>query len=188
MRISDQVALQSVKRWFEKAVLGLNLCPFAARPYQAGALVFELSEAASDEHCLIDLYLNLHRLDCQPGIETIVLIFPNHLGRFNHYNQFLGLAEDLIEQEGWAGIYQIASFHPDYQFEGTEWRHRSNWTNRSPYPLLHLLRESSVSLAVEKYEDIDAVPERNINTLNQLSDQEMCTIFGTESGSRQKSN
>lgn len=188
MRISDQLAVQSVKRWFEKAVLGLNLCPFAARPYLADTLVFELSEATSDELCLIDLYLNLYRLDRQPDIETIVLIFPNHLGRFNHYNQFLGRAEDLIEEEGWAGIYQIASFHPDYQFEGTERQDRSNWTNRSPFPLLHLLREDSVSLVVENYKGIDSITQRNINTLKKLSELEMWTIFGREPSVKQKSN
>lgn len=180
MKISEQVAVQSVKRWFEKAVLGLNLCPFAARPYQSDAIVFELSHAHNDEHCLIDLYLNLYRLDRQPDIETIVLICPYHLIQFDHYNQFLALAENLIEQEGWAGIYQIASFHPDYRFEGSEQHDRANWTNRSPYPLLHVLRENSISLAVDAHENIDAIPDRNIKTLNYLSDDEMQTIFGKQ--------
>lgn len=180
MKVADKVAVHSVKRWFEKAVLGLNLCPFAARPYQSDAIEFELSHAQNDDHCLIDLYLNMYRLDQQPDIETIVLICPYHLTQFSHYNQFLSLAENLVEQEGWAGIYQIASFHPDYRFEGSEQHDRGNWTNRSPYPLLHLLREGSISLAVESYQNINAVPERNIKTLDNLNDDEMRTIFGKE--------
>lgn len=178
MNVADKIAVQSVIRWFEKAVLGLNLCPFAARPYRRDSIVFELSHASNDEHCLIDLYLNLYRLDQQPEIETIVLICPHHLIQFSHYNQFLSLAENLIDQEGWDGIYQIASFHPDYRFEGTKINDRANFTNRSPYPLLHLLREDSISLAVESYENIDAVPERNIETLQNLDSDEMRAIFG----------
>lgn len=178
MSFLDNIAVKSVIRWFEKAVLGLNLCPFAARPYQSNSIVFEISKANNDEHCLIDLYLNLQRLDQQADVETIVLICPYHLNCFEHYNQFLSLAENLLEREGWQGIYQIASFHPDYQFDGTAPEDRSNWTNRSPYPILHLLREASISRVANSGINIDAIPEQNISKLNELSDQQMKQIFG----------
>lgn len=178
MKLVDQVTLRSVRRWFKKSVLGLNLCPFAKRPYHANKILFELSRGKNDEQCLSDLYLNLLRLDRQPEIETILLICPYHLTEFSHFNQFLSLAENLLELERWDGIYQIASFHPDYRFEGSDPQDRANWTNRSPYPVLHLLREESISSAVDAYKNIDDIPEQNIKTLRNLSDEEMQVIFG----------
>jgi hypothetical protein len=181
MKVVDKIAVQSVVRWFEQAVLGLNLCPFASRPYEANAIEFEISLANNDEHCLIDLFLNLQRLDQEPDVETIVLIFPHHLVHFEDYNQFLSLADNLLENEGWEGTYQIASFHPDYQFEGTSAQDRANWTNRSPYPILHLLREASISRFSNSAAGRHDIPERNIQTLETLSDQNMKRIFHSSS-------
>lgn len=178
MSPADQIVVNSVRQWFEKAVLGLNLCPFAAHPYRQGAIQFELSHAKNDVDSLTDLYLNLNRLDQQPQIETLVLICADHLIKFSDYNQFLALAEALVEQEGWSGIYQVASFHPDYQFSGSDKHDRANWTNRSPYPLLHLIREDSISLAVESHADINEIPKTNIKTLDGLSDAQMRDVFG----------
>ena len=126
MRPTDQVIVNSVIAWFVNAVLGLNLCPFALRPYRNGAVRFEVTHASDDVTCLSDLYLALARLDRDPSIETLVLICPDFLAQFSDYNQFLTLAELLLEQEGWQGVYQIASFHPDYRFSGTRADDRSN--------------------------------------------------------------
>lgn len=178
MNPSDQIIYNSVRSWFEKAVLGLNLCPFAARPYKKGSIQFELSLADNDENCLIDLYLNLNRMDEQPEIETLVMICARHLVKFPDYNQFLTLAENLLEKEGWSGIYQVASFHPDYQFADCDPQDRANWTNRSPYPLLHLIREESISVAIDSHPDVDGIPEHNIDTLRSLSEDQMSHIFG----------
>ena len=111
--------------------------------------------------------------------ETLLLICPYHLQDFSDYNQFLSLAEQLLQQEGWSGIYQIASFHPDYLFADTTEDDKANWSNRSPYPLLHLIRESTLSAAVDAHPQIELIPQRNIETLRALSDQSMQKIFGS---------
>ncbi len=179
MEARERVIVDSVIRWFEQAVLGLNLCPFARRPYQQQAIRFELSGATDDAGCLSDLYLQLKEMDQQPAIATLILICPYHLQDFADYNQFLSLAEQLLQQEGWSGIYQVASFHPDYLFADAPQDDKANWSNRSPYPLLHLIRESTISAAIEAHPDIDRIPQRNIKTLRALSDRHMQKIFGS---------
>ncbi len=178
MKSTDPVVINSVRRWFERAVLGLNLCPFALRPYRAGAIHFELTHALDDESCLTDLYLNLNRMESDESIETMILICPHHLSHFDDYNQFLALAELLLEQEGWAGTFQIASFHPDYCFDGALPDDRANWTNRSPFPLLHLIREKSISQIIDANANVDQIPHTNIEKLKALDDEAMCEIFG----------
>lgn len=175
--LPNETVLKSVIHWFENAVLGLNLCPFAARPYQSGSIVFAISNAADDEGVLSDLYLKLQELDESREVETLVLICSQHLAEFEDYNQFLSLSDALLEQSGWLGEYQIASFHPDYCFEGCEVDSRENWTNRSPYPILHLIRESSISSAIQHHADVDQIPQQNIKTMNNLSESQMQKIF-----------
>ena len=184
MKTTDQVIINSVKSWFEDAVLGLNLCPFAHSPYQRGAIAFELSHAKDDLACLSDLYLSLLRMDRDDTVETLVRICPNCYPQFTDYNQFLTLADHLLEQEGWSGVYQIASFHPDYRFSGTRPDDRSNWTNRSPFPLLHIIREESVSRAVAGNASTEQKPERNCQRLQQMNDTEMVKVFGSRYRSR----
>lgn len=174
----QQIALNSVIYWFENAVLGLDLCPFAKAPYRNNAIEFQLSAAKDDQALLTDLFLSLKLLDEHLNIETLLLISPYHLARFSDFNQFLSLAEHLLEQEGWSGVYQLASFHPDYQFSGTRFDERSNWTNRSPYPIIHLIREVSITRALKTFDDIEKVPQRNIETLDNLSERNMQRIFG----------
>ncbi len=178
MKASEQVIVDSVIRWFEQAVLGLNLCPFAHRPYQQSRIHFELTVARDDSSCLSDLYLYLRELDQHPEIETLIMICPYHLEHFADYNQFLSLADQLLDQEGWSGVYQIASFHPDYQFADAPAADKANWTNRSPYPLFHLIRESMVTEALQSHPDPQSIPERNIDTLRKLNDDRMKQIFG----------
>jgi len=179
LNVDQKAVLDTVNRWFEKSVLGLNLCPFAVKPFRDGRIRFELSTGQSDEDCLSDLLVCLHRLDQQPEIETMVLICAGHLQNFSDYNQFLDLCDDLLELEERDGIYQIASFHPHYQFAGSQPGDRANWTNRSPYPLLHLLREASITKAVTAVSDSAEIPARNITTLEKLSDSQMMEIYGS---------
>jgi len=178
MKPRDQIILDSVKRWFEQVVLGLNLCPFARAPYQQDNIAFVLSPADDDRTCLSDLYLNLQRLDKEAELETILLICPYHLTSFTDYNQFLELGDCLLKEEGWTGIYQIASFHPDYRFAETHPDDLENWTNRSPFPLLHLLREDSINRAVTTHRDIDCIPRQNIERMQQLGETQLKTLFG----------
>jgi hypothetical protein len=177
MKQTDEIIISSVQHWFEQAVLGLNLCPFAHKPHKEGSIRFELSHAADDESCLADIYRNLLKLDEYPKIETLVIICANHLADFDDYNQFLNLTDQLLEQQGWEGEYQIASFHPDYCFEGCDRGDRANWTNRSPYPLFHLIREQSISRARETHPDVKGIPQTNIETLDKLSAAEMNRVF-----------
>ena len=177
---SENSVFDRVIYWFEKSVLGLNLCPFAAKPYREGGIRFVSSSAQTDVDCLTDLFDCLNQLDQQPDIETMVLICPHHLQDFSDYNQFLDYCDALLEQQGWSGIYQIASFHPDYQFAENLPDDRANWTNRSPSPLLHLIREASISRAVAAVANSAAIPARNIQTIEALSEAQMIEIFGAQ--------
>jgi hypothetical protein len=129
---------------------------------------FTVTEAATEERLLMALQAELELLDNDASVETTLLIHPLVLGDFPDYNQFLNYADSLLEQMQREGIYQIASFHPDYQFEGTGPDDAENYTNRSPYPLLHLLREESLARAISSYPDVGAIPVRNIQLMNSM--------------------
>lgn len=174
--LNDPVA--EVRRWLEEAVIGWNLCPFARKELASDRVRFALSEADSEEALLRQLIEELDLLDSSDEIETTLLIHPNVLGDFYDYNQFLDYADGLLDQLDRVGVYQIASFHPQYQFAGTEPDDQENFTNRSPYPLLHILREQSLTEAIDRYPDVDGIPDRNIEFMRQLSPEEMARVFG----------
>jgi hypothetical protein len=157
------------QRWLERSVIGLNLCPFAAGPYRAGRVHFYVSSAQSDEELLLDLRDELQvlqRADPQ-DVETTLLIHPWALADFDEYNQFQDVCDALIDALELRGVMQVASFHPQYQFADTAPDDIENFTNRSPYPTLHLLREDSVSRAVQGG-DTEQIYLRNIRTLRDL--------------------
>ncbi|TXH67984.1 MAG: DUF1415 domain-containing protein [Thiothrix sp.] len=158
------------RQWIEQLVLGHNLCPFAHKPYQLGVIRFSVTPASKPEILLAVLKAELHALQAVPAdkVETTLLIHPETLTNFYAYNDFLDDADELLYQEGFEGILQIASFHPQYQFSGTELDDAENYTNRSPYPMLHLLREASLEQAIAHHPNIDAIPERNIQVMQQL--------------------
>ncbi len=169
-----------VCNWLEQAVLGLGLCPFAGEHWSAGRVRLTVTAATSERVLLQDLQVELSLLETTDSslIETTVLIVPKLLREFSDYNQFLGLADALIEEQGWAGCFQIASFHPGYQFEGTKYNDPENLTNRSPFPLLHLLREITISRALAQHPNPDQRPLTNIATLRALSEKSRQEIFG----------
>ena len=158
------------RRWLERAVIGLNLCPFAKAVVAKEQVRFVLSDASTPEALLAELGEELLRLRDTPAeqIDTTLLVHPQVLGDFLDYNDFLDDADALVEELALDGVLQVASFHPDYQFAGSEPDAVENFTNRSPYPTLHLLREDSVSRAVDAYPDPDAIIERNVATLRAL--------------------
>ncbi|MFT5194523.1 MAG: hypothetical protein ACI9EW_000716 [Cellvibrionaceae bacterium] len=168
--MKDDKIVQAVKRWLDAFVVGMNLCPFAKRELAQNRVRFAVTRVKTVEHLLLALQVECQRLNQNPSIETTILIHPNVLSDFYDYNQFLGYADLLLEQMGLEGVYQIASFHPDYQFAGTE---AENYSNRSPYPLLHLLREDSVAKAIDGYPDVDQIPIRNMQLMNQLGVDEL---------------
>lgn len=160
-------------------MVGLNLCPFARKPMRAGQIGFAVSAARDDQALMAELLEEMQRLDSTTAeeLETTLLIVPHHLRDFADYNQFLELAEWLIERHGYSGIYQLASFHPDYQFAGTRPEDAENLTNRAPYPILHLLREASIERVLEKYPDPGAIPEKNIRRVEDLSEKQKRALF-----------
>ncbi|MCV2366497.1 DUF1415 domain-containing protein [Roseateles oligotrophus] len=161
---------QETQEWLEKAVIGLNLCPFAKSVHVNQRLRYVVSAATTPEALLKELareLLSLMRADPNE-IETTLVIHPLVLTDFLDFNDFLGAADALVEDLALDGELQIASFHPDYQFGGTEPSDISNYTNRSPYPTLHLLRETSIARATETMADTDAIYEENMLTLEKL--------------------
>ncbi|AXQ28878.1 DUF1415 domain-containing protein [Solimonas sp. K1W22B-7] len=170
----------AVRRWLDEVVIGLNLCPFAARPALAGGVRVFVSAATTDLDLLTDLQLELTRLDETPPaqLETTLIAVPEMLADFLDYNDFLDQADALLERFEWDGIYQVASFHPQYQFAGTEPDDAENLTNRAPWPLLHLLREDSVEAAIASHPDVDGIPEANIRRMRGLAPEQRRRLFG----------
>lgn len=176
--VSDPIEA-AVRRWLESVVIGLNLCPFAAQPYRSGRVRVVVSAAREDIGLLSELQAELQRLDetSTEQLETTIIVIPEMLTDFLEYNDFFQYVDALLEQQDWEGLVQVAGFHPHYQFADTEPGDRSNDTNRAPYPLLHLLREESVSRALLTYPNAEDIPARNIRRMESLSDVERSTLF-----------
>jgi len=169
--------IDSVRRWVVQVVIELNLCPFAKRELSKNRIRFFVSEADNEPDLLAELSKELLYLSNNENIETTLLIHPNVLQDFFDYNQFLNDADLLLQSMDLEGVFQIASFHPDYQFSGTEPENAENYTNRSPFPMLHLLREDSLSKAIAEYPDADKIPERNIEKLRSLGIKKLKELF-----------
>jgi len=171
--MNNQNIISPTKNWVEKIVVGMNLCPFAKREIVKNRVRYTVSEVTAQDQLLMDLKAELELLGANADIETTLLIHPNILNDFYDYNDFLELADSLLVDMGLDGIYQIASFHPNYQFGGTNLDDAENYTNRSPYQMLHILREESLEKAVANYPNADDIPERNINLMNELGADRM---------------
>lgn len=169
---AESVALHT-REWLQRLVIDLNLCPFAHRPLAAGLVAIVVSGAETEDALLRDLDTELNRLDTTPAseLETTLLVAPAMLGDFLDYNDFVGRAEDHLIDRGFDGHYQIASFHPHYQFAGTAPDDAENHTNRAPYPTLHLLREASLEAVLATCPHPEQIPERNIATMNRLGSE-----------------
>ncbi len=166
----DMDAIAATRHWLEQAVIGLNLCPFAKAVHVKEQIRW-VESAARDAQCLLgDLVRELQFLAAADPetVETTLLIHPHALNDFLDYNDFLDVADATVEELGLDGVLQVASFHPDYQFEGTAPGDVDNFTNRSPHPMLHLLREESIARAVAGFPDAATIYERNIETLRRL--------------------
>lgn len=174
-----ETIIASTRCWIERVVVELNLCPFARKPYESGQVRYVVSAADRSEDLLADLHreLELLRTTDAGEIETTVLIHPDVLNDFLDYNDFLGNVDALIDEGGYEGEFQVASFHPHYQFAGTQADDAENYTNRSPYPILHLLREEGLARAIAGYARPDKIPERNIRTLEKIGAARMREIL-----------
>ncbi|MCE2746101.1 MAG: DUF1415 domain-containing protein [Burkholderiales bacterium] len=177
IQVADAKVIEATRRWVEQVVVGFNLCPFAKRELVKERVRFVVSKATDEAALLDELAHELTLLNVEESVETTLLIHPQVLQSFYQYNDFLEAADELLVNMNLEGIYQVASFHPDYQFGGTELDDVENYTNRSPYPMLHLLREDSLSIAIDNYPEVDLIPERNIERMNEQGLEKMRAIL-----------
>ncbi len=166
----DEAIVAATRRWLEKAVIGLNLCPFAKAVYIKEQVRYVVSPATTPEALLEQLMDELQHLSDTPAdeVDTTLLIHPFVLQSFEDYNEFLDVADAAVEDMQLDGELQVASFHPDYQFADTDANDIANYTNRAPYPILHLLREDSIDRAVEAFPEAEEIFEKNIDTMEKL--------------------
>ena len=165
-------------------MVGLDLCPFAAEPLAQGRVRFAVSGARQASELARDLALELARLADSPpdAVETTLLIAPDVLSEFEDFNQFLGVADIALESLALVGVVQVVGFHPQFRFEGALPDEAGNYANRSPHPMLHLLREASVERAVEGLADPDSIPARNLATLGELGSDELARRLASIGG------
>lgn len=168
--LSDEAVVAATRAWLEKAVIGLNLCPFAKAVHVKRQIRWVVSHAETEEALLEDLLHELQLLAAADpaDIDTTLLVHPRVLGDFLDYNDFLDIADAAVEELGLEGVLQVASFHPHYQFADSDPDDMGNFSNRAPYPTLHLLREDSVDKAVAAFPDADRIYEANIEALRKL--------------------
>ena len=170
MQVTTETAIEDTRVWLERAVIGLNLCPFAKSVHVKGQVHYVVSRAQNAQELLKELALELQALaEHDPRTrDTTLLIAPDCLADFLAFNDFLAKADKTLRKLGLDGVLQIANLHPDYQFAGTEADDITNFTNRSPYPTLHLLREDSIDRAVAAFPEAESIFEKNMETMARI--------------------
>ncbi|GEN29401.1 hypothetical protein HVA01_30470 [Halovibrio variabilis] len=167
MHTDNDIVAQTLK-WVRTFIVAQDICPFAQRELARGSIRVEVVRSKKIEVALEELMVEVQWLDEHPETETTLLVFPTLFKSFDHYLDFVELAESILVDQGYEGVYQLATFHPDYCFDGAEPDDAANYTNRSPYAMVHLLREESVEKAIEFYGDTEAIPARNIAKLTAM--------------------
>jgi len=160
--VPTNTIIKQTKAWLEQIVIGLQLCPFAKHPFSNEQIEYIVCHEKDTEQKLLALISALRQLDDNQTIETSLIIFTDPRLNFDNYLDLLELANALMDEYDYSGTHQLASFHPDYQFEGTNFNDASNYTNRSPYPMLHCLREKSLEKALQTYPEPEKIPQNNI--------------------------
>ena len=171
--MTNEAVLATTRHWLEKAVIGLNLCPFAKAVYVKNQVRLVVSQARHADDLLEELDRELDLLVATPAeqIDTTLLIHPTLFDDFLDFNDFLEVAEGVLDEHGLDGVIQLASFHPQFQFDGSEPDDIGNYSNRAPFAILHLLREESVERAVAAYPEADTIFEKNVETLERLGNE-----------------
>ncbi len=169
--------IEQTKNWLSSFIIEHNICPFAKREFDKGSIHYEVVISDKLENQLQELIYSCEQLDreaeLEDGLETSLQIMPNGLAEFNDFLDFLELANELMHKQGYEGVYQLASFHPDYCFDGVDADDASNYTNRSPYPMLHLIREASLEKVLAHYPNPEDIPTRNIEYTRAMGKQSL---------------
>lgn len=168
MALTDDDVIRHTLAWVQDFIVAEDICPFARRELERDRVRVQVVRSKKFDVALEELAAELAWLTDHPEVETSLLVMPTLFRSFEHYLDFLALAEELVERLGYEGVFQLASFHPDYCFEGAAPEEASNFTNRSPYAMVHVLREESVERAIDFYGDTSVIPERNIERLEAL--------------------
>jgi hypothetical protein len=159
---TPQTVIAQTKKWIIDVVVGCNFCPFAAREVKRDSIGYVVVENGDNKKGLEALASCFSKMDEDEALETMLIIFPHAFVSFDAYLQLVALSEKFLEKQGYEGVYQLATFHPLYLFAGAAKNDPANYTNRSPYPMLHLLREESLTAAIDRYPDTSTIPEKNI--------------------------
>ena len=178
----EQAIIRQTRDWLEQVVIKLNLCPFAAAPFNQQRIHYNVCHEVDTAERLRALVKAIDLLEDDDSIETCLLIFSDNTLSFDAYLDLLAMADALLDECGYRGQFQLASFHPDYRFEETAEDDASNYTNRSPYPMLHLLRENSLAQAIASYPDPENIPARNIKKMRTLGRQQIQKILDNITG------
>lgn len=166
--METNIYIEQTKKWVKSMVIGLNFCPFANQEYKNNTIRYQVSDTKDMSVAMMQLYDECVFLDENPSTSTTLIIFKDGFKDFEEFLFLINLCEQLLRKQKYEGIYQIATFHPDYIFEGEDEDAPTHYTNRSPYPMLHLLREEQLEEAIEKYPDTETIPEKNIEVTEQL--------------------
>lgn len=175
--MSSNNIIKQTEAWLTSFIINYNICPFAKREHDRASIRYAVFDQNQIEQCLEFVIKECQILDTETNIETTLLIFPNTFKCFDNYLDFLSLAETLLTDLHYEGVYQLASFHPDYCFDGETSDDPANFTNRSPYPMLHLIRENSLEHALKSYPHPENIPERNIGLTRQLGLKKLQAIL-----------
>lgn len=173
----NDIIIAETQTWIETVIIGLNFCPFAKREYDRGSICYSICRDTHIEDCLHKLIDECVELDSKPEIETTLLIFPDSFNDFDDYLDYVDLARALLDDQGYTGIYQIATFHPDYCFEDSADTDPANYTNRSPYPMLHIIRETSLERALHNYPQPENIPKHNIELARRQGQAKMQALL-----------
>lgn len=174
---SDVEIIENCRQWVTKVIVALNFCPFAKPVVDTGGVRYKVINERSLEQCLMALSDEIKYLATNEKIETSLLIYPQGFESFDDYLDLAAVADALLIDEGYEGIFQLATFHPDYCFDGQKQDDASNYTNRSPYPILHLIREASIETALKNVASPDKIPSRNIEFAREKGLDEMQALL-----------
>ncbi len=187
--MNEHPAITATRRWLESFIIEYSICPFAGQVYEKNSIRYVIINHQSLEESLFSLITECEKLTSCPEIDTTLLIFPETLKPFNHYLDFLDTAQQLLTAQHYEGIFQLASFHPDYCFSGCTENDAANYTNRSPFPMLHIIRESSIEKVLRYYPDPENIPDNNIKLCRKMGPGKISALLKdckSHSASRKK--